>query len=131
MTGSPKKTSNDSYFTTFLDGEAGLTFKMNAYPPPKLLGVVYNGSANNFISSKSEYERSLCSSDTLYSYMVTCTVTLLNQTIYTPGLYTVTFRNGLGDISFAFEIKEKLLPTTKAMEITGKGLSVIVKRYKI
>ncbi|XP_025100984.1 uncharacterized protein LOC112568098 [Pomacea canaliculata] len=101
---------------------------MNAHPPPKLLGVVYNGSANNFISSKSEYEnsvRSTCSSDTSYSSMITCTVTLLNQTIYTPGLYTVTFRNGLGDISFAFEIREKLLPTTNAMETTGQSKSEV------
>lgn len=115
---------NDTYFTTFVDGQAGLTLKMNAYPLPKLLGVFYNGSANNFISSKSEYEnsvRSSCSSDASYSSMITCTVTLLNQTIFTTGLYTVTFSNELGDISFAFEIKEKLLPTTTAIKTTGRG----------
>lgn len=111
-----------------MDGEASLMFKMIAYPPPSLLLIFYNGSATNSIFQKIDHEntvKSTCSSDTPISYMITCTVTLLNETIYAIGLYSVTFSNTLGNISFSFEVKEKLHITTNTMQITGKSGKIL------
>ncbi|XP_025103187.1 uncharacterized protein LOC112569581 [Pomacea canaliculata] len=130
----PKKINNDSYVTTFVDEEASLMIKMIAFPSPNLLSIFHNGSANDSISRKVEHDdtvRSTCLSDTSYSSMITCTVILLNKTVYVTGFYTVTFSNGLGNISFTFEVKERIYDTTqatvsKAGSIAGGVIGAVV-----
>lgn len=103
---------------------------MIAFPPPNLLSIFHNGSANDSISRKVEHDdtvRSACLSDTSYSSMITCTVILLNKTVYDTGFYTVTFSNGLGNISFTFEVKERIYDTTQATVSKGKYKICIIE----
>lgn len=123
LKGSPKNVTSESYSTRFEVDKATLTFQMFANPMPDLLAIFYIGSANNSTPKKIEHEnttRSTCSSENLYGSMVSCHVTLYEETVYATGFYLATFANLLGNISFDFEIKEKMYSTAKATSTTGK-----------
>ncbi|XP_025100983.1 uncharacterized protein LOC112568097 [Pomacea canaliculata] len=121
----PRQTTQDIYSATFNGGEARLEFKIIAYPPPDDLSVFYIGSSlNDNTLRKVEYKNTLkfeCTSDGVYRYMVTCTVTLLNETIFSTGVYHAVFSNSLGNISLTFEIKEQLHTTGQSKpEVAGQ-----------
>lgn len=127
--GSPKKVANDSYVTTFVDDKASLMFQMIAFPSPKLVSIFYIGSSNDSTPRMKEHENtgiSTCSFDKVYSYMITCTVTLHNKTVYATGFYTATFSNILGNLSFPFEVKERIYDTTQVT--AGKRKMFIIKK---
>lgn len=51
--------------------------------------------------------------------MITCAVTLRNETAYAPGFYSVTFGNVQGNLTLTFEVKEKIQTTTESMDQKG------------
>ncbi|XP_025100104.1 uncharacterized protein LOC112567626 [Pomacea canaliculata] len=116
---SPRRLTNESYLTT-LDGDEA-SFEMIAYPDPDSLIIIPNGSSLNDTNTtkletnfSAEYQ---CTRNTLLLYRTTCDVIFRSKTVYSAGLYIAIFSNVFGNVSFTFEVKEKMHPSTKPLDI--------------
>lgn len=104
--GKPRKSSSDTSFTppTILVGKSA-SFELIAYPTSVDVTKYFLGS--NICSCETlandDAFRVDCTPSSQAVYKLTCTVTVMNVTSHTAGLYKAVVSNELGSVALIFE----------------------------
>ncbi|XP_070205929.1 uncharacterized protein [Littorina saxatilis] len=106
--------------------QAGRTFTVIGYPTPEI-AVVFCG--NNTASdcqpaADSAFNKS-CKRNQSAEHLVDCTITPVNITEDKTGLYNMTMKNTMGNVTVTFQILHAVTPPVPTLPSVDNGLSAV------